>query len=423
MIERSFWLDTVPRATRAPDAVPSRVDLAVIGGGYTGLSAARAFARKRGTVAVFEREETGAGASSRNAGQVLTGLKLEPAALVKRYGEAQARALFRISQDAIDGLGQMIATERIDCDFVRCGHVQAASKRSHFDALRDEQQLLARVFGHDVRLVSREEQRQELGTDRYFGALVDEASASLNPARYVHGLADAATRAGAAIVTNSPVLAIERATDGWRLRTPSAETLAREVLVATNGYVTGLTPALQRRFLPIGSYIVVTAPIDAALALRLLPHGRMAFDSSNFLHYFRLTPDRRLLFGGRAEFSEPSDASTHRAARILRADMAAVFPELADVAIDYVWSGRVAFTRDQLPHAGRLGGLWFAGGYCGHGIAMATRLGELVGEAIAGSCVRSPLFDLPFQPIPFLRERPWFLPLLGAYYRLMDLIS
>jgi glycine/D-amino acid oxidase-like deaminating enzyme len=195
---------------------------------------------------------------------------------------------------------------------------------------------------------------------------------------------------------------------------------ARDVLAATNAYVTELTAALQRRIVPVGSHVIATEPLDAVVAERLLPRRRMAFDSKHFLYYFRLTADRRLLFGGRAEFTTPSPNSGRRAARILQRGMVAVFPELADTRVEYAWSGIVAFTRDELPHAGCLDGVFFSGGYGGHGIAMATSMGELIGRRIAGERVYHPLLDDPFPPIPLYYGKPWFLPLAGAYYRVKD---
>ncbi len=195
------------------------------------------------------------------------------------------------------------------------------------------------------------------------------------------------------------------------------------MLFATNGYTDAAAPALRRRLIPIGSYIIVTAPLDATTAARLLPRGRMAFDSRYFLHYFRLTRDSRLLFGGRAEFSGPTLESARRAEAILRRAMTSVFPELAGVAVDYAWSGHVAFARDQMPHAGRLDGVFYAGGYAGHGIALATHLGGMIARRIAGEPVRHPMFDDHFAAIPLYYGRPWFLPIVGLYYRWLDWIS
>ena len=254
--------------------------------------------------------------------------------------------------------------------------------------------------------------------------MVDERSGAINPARYVEGLAAAAVRAGALVAGGASVTHVARRGTRWtvtaNLGTP-ANLDVSDVLVATNGYTDRAAPALQRRFVPIGSYIITTEPLDEALASTLLPRRRMAFDSQHFLHYFRLTSDRRLLFGGRAEFSQPTPDTTRRAADILRSGMVSVFPELANTRIDFAWGGHVAFTRDQMPHAGRLDdGVYYAGGYCGHGIAMATYLGDLIGRRIAGELMEHPLMDDHFPAIPFYGGNPWFLPLVGVYYRFLD---
>jgi len=424
VIEHPFWWDTVgsPEPARRDPLEVARVDAAIVGGGYTGLSAARTLARKGASVVVLERDVIGAGASSRNGGQVLTGLKVELATLVRRYGVTRARALFDAALESIATLESVIATESIDCEYERTGHLQAAWKRSHFDAFREEQQLLADVFGHRVDLVPPASQATELGSTRYHGLLIDERSAGLNPARYVEGLASAAKGAGARLATGAIVQQVERQGKEWRLQTTRGPVSASNVLVATNGYTSAATPALQRRVVPVGSYVIATEPLDASIARRLLPRRRMAFDSKNFLYYFRLTADSRLLFGGRAEFSQPTDGATRRAADILRRGMIDVFPELRDVRVDYAWSGNVAFTRDQMPRAGCLDGMFYAGGYGGHGIAMATALGDLVARRMSGESVSHPLFDDRPPAIPLYGGRPWFLPIVGAYYHVMDFI-
>jgi glycine/D-amino acid oxidase-like deaminating enzyme len=420
--ERPYWLDTLgDHAAEAPAApLPSRADVVIIGAGFTGLAAARRLALAGASVAVIERDQIGAGASARNGGQVLTGLKVDAAALVKAHGETLARALFDISTRAIHDVETIVADERIDCGLARTGHLMAAAKPAHFDGFREEQALVARVFGHRVELVSREAQRTELGSDRYHGLMIDPDSRAINPAQYVHGLAAAARRAGAAIFTNTAVTNVKNAGGEWVVRTTSNIVAAKNVLIATNGYTGRATPALQRRFLPIGSYIITTEPLGETRATSLLPKNRMAFDSKNFLFYFRRTADHRLLFGGRAEFSAPSANTTRRAAAILRRGMLEVFPELADTRIDYAWGGNVAFTRDQMPHAGLMGGVYYSGGYCGHGIAMSTHLGDAIARRIAGEPIAHPFFDDQFAAIPFFTGRPWFLPFVGAYYRVKD---
>jgi glycine/D-amino acid oxidase-like deaminating enzyme len=428
--EYSYWLDTLPSAGSQKsevttqklkaESVPARADVVVVGAGYTGLSAARQLARAGASVAVIEREQAGWGASSRNGGQVLTGMKLEPGALVARFGESRARELFDVASESIACLEALIAEESIDCEYRCTGHVYAAFKPSHFEAFREEQALLARVFDHQVHLVPRAQQRAEIGSDAYYGVMVDERSAALNPAQYVHGLAAAARRAGVTITEGVGVNSLQRKGSGWRVETSAGTVEAGDVLMATDGYTGDESPALRRRFIPIGSYIIATEPLDESVAAGLLPRRRMAFDSKNFLYYFRQTKDRRLLFGGRAEFGRPDRDTTRRAAAILRVGMTRVFPELAGVGIEYAWGGNVAFTRDQMPRAGRLDGMYYAGGYSGHGIAMATYLGQQIARRIAGEPIDHPLFDDHFAPIPMYSGNPWFLPLVGAYYQVKD---
>jgi glycine/D-amino acid oxidase-like deaminating enzyme len=431
--EYPYWWDTLPSAdseklgiksqkARAAN-LPARADVVIVGGGYTGLAAARQLARVGAAVVVVEREHVGWGASSRNGGQVLTGMKLDAATLVARFGEGRARELFDIATDSIVRLEALIEEEAIDCGYARVGHLQAAFKPSHFNAFRHEQALLARVFDHDVRVLPRSEQHEEISSEAYHGVLVDERSGGLNPAQYVRGLAVAASRAGATIVAGVGVTSLERKPGAWRVRTTDGDIEAQDLLVATNGYSDGAVPALQRRFVPIGSYIIATEPLDPRVASVLMPRRRMAFDSKNFLFYFRITSDRRLLFGGRAEFGRPDEHTTRRAASILRTGMHTVFPELSGVGIDYAWGGNVAFTRDQMPRAGRLDALNYAGGYCGHGVAMATYLGEQIARRIGGEPIDHPLFDDRFPAIPMYSGNPWFLPLVGAYYQVKDWLT
>ena len=428
MIEAPYWLQTLDENARATLAarggsVPSAVDVLVVGGGYTGLAAARRLAMRGASTLVVDRGDLGSGASSRSGGQVLTGLKVDPATLVARHGERRAAELFDVGRCAIEDLESVIASESIDCDYDRSGHLAAAVKPSHFAALRTEQALLARVFSHHVELLSRTEQRAEIGSDAYHGVSLDQGSRAINPARFVAGLAAAARRRGACLASRVAVTRIDRVRDRWRVATSSGELSAGEVLIATNGYTGAATPALQRRFIPIGSYIVASDPLSPAVAAAVLPRRRVVFDTKHFLFYFRLTADNRLLFGGRAEFGQPTADATRRAAGILRRGLASIFPDLAATPIAFGWSGNVAFTRDQMPRAGLLDGMYFAGGYCGHGIAMATHLGDAIARRMAGDTTPHPLMGDPPPAIPLYNGRPWFLPLVGAYYKVLDWLT
>ena len=427
MNEYAYWLDTIPTPSESriptPESLPREADVVVVGAGYTGLSAARRLAMAGASALVIERETIGWGASSRNGGQVLASLKLDAQTLVDRFGEARAREAFAAALQSIAHLEMVIAQEAIECEYERTGHLQAAWKPRHFDAFRAEQALVARVFGHRVELVSRAEQQSEIGTDAYHGLLVDQRSGSINPARYVQGLASAARRLGACIVTGTGVTMLERRGARWRVATTRGDVGAADVVLATNGYTGAASPPLNRRLVPIGSYIIATEPLTASEAAAILPRRRVAFDSKHFLYYFRLTCDNRLLFGGRAEFSTPTGASTRRAAAILRRGLARVFPQLGGKSIEYAWGGNVAFTRDQMPRAGKLEGAYYAAGYCGHGIAMATYLGDLIARRVAGESIEHPLMDDRFAPIPMYRGHAWFLPLVGMYYRLRDIVD
>ncbi len=419
-IESPYWWTTAPPPPDASAPLPERVDVAIIGGGYTGLASARRLARSGASVVVLESETIGWGASSRNGGQVLTGLKPGNEALVARLGRERARQLFAASLAAIDFVEALVAEEGIDCGFARCGHLDAAFRPAHFEGFRRAQELLAREFGHEVRLVPRAEQRGELGSDLYHGLMLDPRSASLHPARYVRGLAEAAARAGALLRDRCAVLGLVRRENRYELTTSRGRVSARDVVVATNGYTGPATPELRRRVVPVGSYIVATQPLRPEVARELLPQRRVVFDTKNFLYYFRLSADDRLLFGGRAQFTPATARSTRRAAEILGRGLVEVFPQLRGVGIDFVWSGNVCFTRDLLPRAGRLNGLHYALGYAGHGVAMATYLGDVVADLILGRADRNPFRGLPFEPIPFYDGRPWFLPFVGAWYRLLD---
>ncbi len=421
--ETPYWWTDAPPSAQVLRELPERADVAVIGGGYTGLSAARSLARGGASVVVLEKETLGFGASSRNGGQVLTGLKQGAGALLRRFGRERARRLFSVSLAAIDFVEALVVQEAIDCGFARSGHLDAAFKPSHFERFRREQELLGREFDHAVRLVPRAEQRGELGSDLYHGLLLDEKSASLHPARYVAGLAAAAERAGASLHPRSPALSVEPTPGGFRVATARGRLAARDVLMATNGYTDAAAPALRRRVVPVGSYIVATRPLTREQAMAALPRRRVVFDSKHFLYYFRLSADDRLLFGGRAQFTPSNERSTRSSAEILCRGLATVFPELAGVPLEYAWSGNVCFTPDLLPRAGRLDGVHYALGYAGHGVAMATWLGDVMADVLLGRPDRNPFRDLPFRPIPFYTGRPWFLPLAGLLYKVLDWVE
>lgn len=421
-----FWQGTLANpATSSAAALPERVDVAVIGGGYTGLSAARSLAQRGANVAVLEAETMGWGASSRNGGMVLTGLKISMQSAFKRYGTELARRLFRFSLDGITEVEQLVGQEHIDCGFARSGHLLLANKPAQYAALAEEAEFMAAHFGHKLRLVPRASQRNEVGSDVYFGGLVDELSAGLNPAQYVGGLARAAEKAGARLHPQTRVVRLERSRGGFIVETARGKLAAGQVLVATSGYTGRATPALRRKIIPIGSFIIATERLRDDVVRTLNPHQRMIFDYKHYLHYYRIW-DQRLIFGGRAAFFPENSSTIRQSAEILRQDMLAVFPQLKDAQVEYAWGGTLDFAFDTMPHVGETEGIWYALGYAGHGVAMATHLGSTTAAAmLAGGIKDHPLHQIPFPgaPLGLYNGWPWFLPFVGIWYRILDLLE
>jgi glycine/D-amino acid oxidase-like deaminating enzyme len=427
--EHNYWLTTAEFPQTQARPLPNRVDVAVIGAGFTGLSAARTLAKRDAKVAVLESETIGWGASSRNGGMVLTGLKLGVNELISKYGRERTQRMYAASLQTIDSVEQIIREEAIDCDFSRCGHLEVACKQKHFDDYERQAEVIAREFNHQLRVVQRNELSAEIGSKIYYGGMVDEVSAGLNPARYVAGLGRAAMKAGADIFQHTRVESLQRESSqgesGWKISTSRGTLWAREVFVGTSGYTGKATPALEKKLIPIGSFIITTEVLPGVMARELSPRNRMIYDSKNYLYYYRLTPDRRMLFGGRAAFFPETDQSIRRSAEILRRGMIEVYPQLRDAKVEYVWGGTLDFAFDIMPHAGQLDGMYYAVGYAGHGVAMATYQGQKMAELMAGDQPENPFVGIPFPgaPLGLYNGKPWFLPFAGIWYKFLDWVS
>jgi glycine/D-amino acid oxidase-like deaminating enzyme len=428
--EHNYWATTVEMPSwGAPRPLPESVDVAVIGAGFTGLSAARTLAKRGARVAVLEGETIGWGASSRNGGMVLTGMKLGVNKLISMYGRERTQRMYAASLASIDCVEQIVREEKIDCDFSRCGHLEVACKQKHFDDYARQVEVIAREFTHQLRVVQKGELGTEIGSNIYYGGMVDEVSAGLNPARYVAGLGRAAVKAGGEVCEHTRMEGIQRETRqgeaGWKISTSKGALWAREIFVGTSGYTGRATPALQKKIIPIGSFIITTEVLPEALARELSPRNRMIYDSKNYLYYYRITPDRRTLFGGRAAFFPENDQTVRQSADILRRGMIDVYPQLRDAKIEYVWGGTLDFAFDIMPHAGQMDGMYYAVGYAGHGVAMATYQGQKMAELIAGDKPENPFVGIPFPgaPLGLYNGRPWFLPFAGAWYKFLDWVS
>ncbi len=411
----------MPLPDRSGRALPDATDVVVIGGGLAGINAARELARRGTAVTLLEAQTLGWGASTRNGGIVHAGYKWSARELIERYGEDTGRALYQETLDSYDLVRRLVADEAIDCDFREAGQLELAYAPSHVPELERVQASLATV-GVASTVVPRERIREEIGTDAYYGALVVEDTALVHPGRYFAGLAAAAARAGADLHEGVRATAIRRQGDGrFVVETERGAILARDVFVATNGYTDGVAPAIRRRVIPIGSYIIASEPLPEDLAHELSPKGRAFFDTKNFLYYWHVSADRRMVFGGRASFLPTSIDHT---AEILWRGLLEVHPPLADYRIEYAWGGNVGFTFDRMPHAGRTrDGVAYAVGCCGTGVALMTGLGTKVGQWLSGGDPPA-LSALPFPLVPAPYEgRPWFLPFAGEWFRLQDKLA
>ena len=414
-----FWWDGVARPTIPELALPREIDVAVVGAGYTGLSTALTLARAGRSVVVFEAEEPGTGASSRNQGQIGAVFKRSFSEATATYGREKAVAIYREGRIAVEFLKSFIEREQIACSFVRSGRFVAAYRPEHYEALAHELEILKREIGFNADMVPKAEQAREIGSPGYFGGQVRHDDATLHSAQYHVGLLDRVRASGAGIAGFTPVTALVRDGAGFIVRTKRGEVRARNVMLATNGQTGPFAPWFRRRVIPMGAYGIATAKLAPEIVRRVLPTGRVVHDTRKLIHGIRLSPDKtRLIFGGRASMTEADPRAT---APRLYTMMVETFPDLAGVDITHSWMGYIAFTFSRLPHTGVHDGIHFAMGYCGSGIALATYLGhksalKILGEADSGT----PFDDLPFETRPFYTGTPWFAPPALAYYRFKD---
>lgn len=412
-----WWDDAGPPGLKDGD-LPPTVDVAVVGSGYTGLNVALETARAGRSTVVLDAEHAGWGCSTRNGGQISTSVKPTLGELTQRHGAERAAAIRREGRTALDWIGDFVAREGIACDFQRPGRFHAAHTPEQFTAMSARIDDLRRE-GIEAQIVTRAEQRSELGTDAYYGGTVFPRHAALHPAKYHHGLLQRVQSASARIIPFCPVLEIGRGGAGFVLQTPRGRISARDVVVATNGYSGTLVPWLRRRTIPIGSYVIATEPLPTDVMDQLFPTNRIISDTCRIVYYYRASPDRsRVLFGGRVSASETDPKVS---APRLHAEMTRIFPELSEVRISHSWAGTVAYTFDTLPHCGVHDGIHYATGYCGSGVSMAGYLGMRTGQRVLGLAEgRTAFDDLPFPTRPLYSGRPWFLPAAVAWYRWRD---
>lgn len=396
----------------------ARADVCIIGGGYTGLSAALHLSERGYSVVLIDANKVGWGASGRNGGQLHSAQRREQSTLEKWFGKKHAHQLFDLGEEAKALVKGLISKHDIDCDWQE-GLIHAIHKRRYLDDMAREIDLLRRDYGvNDVTTLSRDDIAAALGTNAYFGGWREQSAGHLHPLNYALGLARAAHFAGARIYENTPALSVSKARLP-RVETRNGTISADTVILAGNGYLHGIDDDTESRVMPLHNFILTTEALGVR-AEALIPQREAAADSRFVVYYWRLTKDNRLLFGGGETYGQafPKDIKA-----FVRPHMLKLYPQLADVKIDYAWGGTLAVTMKRLPYLRRLRtGVYTACGYSGQGVSTASFAGKLLAEAIAGENERFDVFSkLPAPPFPGGRMfRTPTLALAMTWYALRD---
>ena len=418
-IANSLWTATAnPVPPCPPLNGPAETEVAIIGGGFTGLSAALHLAEAGVAATVLEAETPGWGASGRNGGQVNPGLKEDPDAVEARFGAEMGARMVRLSGDAADLVFGLIRRHGIDCAGAQTGWIQPVHDRAALSVVEKRVTQWNRR-GAPLRMLSKGETADLLGTGQYLAGMIDERGGNLHPLNYALGLATAAQRAGAVLHGQSRALRLDSNDSGHVIHTAKGTLKAHRVLVCTNGYTDGFLPPLARTVVPIRSIQVATAPLGDNIRRSILPGGHSASDSRRLLLYFRLDPQGRFVMGGRGAYDE---AGTRLQMEMLRKVSVQLYPQLKEADWNFDWGGFVAMTADHYPHLNRVRpGIMAALGYNGRGVAMATAMGKVLADWASGTPEEA--LDFPVtepRPIPFHFLRRPAVAATVSWYRLRD---
>lgn len=419
---KPYWWDAAPPERSDDVELPKEVDVAVVGAGYCGLCAAIELAENGRSVAVLEAAELGAGASTRNGGMVTGGQKLVVSGALSRREAELAGRMLEDARESLAMLEARVSRYKLDADYRRCGRVILAYTRRHYRRLELWAQLLREHTAATVSLIARDTLQEEIGGNYYHGGLLIEDYGGLHPAKYHRSLRQLAKQVGASLHSHAPVRSVSGGRGAFLVRTDKGSLRARDVFVATNGYTDSLLPFLQRRVVPVRSYVIATEPLPPELMDKLAPQRRMFSDTRLDLYYFRPSPDgTRIVFGTRPGIHEVGEEA---AARRLHAFLTEIWPDLSDYRVSRAWTGFVGMSFDKLPHMGEQEGIHYAVGCNGSGVAMMSYLGYSSARKLLAKQNRPNAFEsISFPSSPLYQGEPWFLPWISGYYRLRDAVE
>ncbi len=418
-----YWWEAAPVKPLPPQPLARTLDVAIVGAGYAGLSAGLVLARAGRSVAAFDAMHPGEGASSRNGGVTSGTIRPDFATMTRRFGEERALAVEQEGKVARAFLYDFIKTEGLDCDFKLVGHFKGALGYDQYDKMARGAERLAKLLGVESYAVPHGGQHDYIGSDFYRGGVVRMDIGGLHPAKLHAEILRVALAAGVTVHANTPVTAIQREGDGFRVTTAAGTLKARQVLVCTNGYTDGAAPYLRRRLVPVRARIIATEPLAPEVMVRLMPKRMMMGESRQLGFYYRPSPDGgRILLGGRdsSHAGDPAEP-THR----LRAGLAQIFPDLKDIRLSHSWFGNVAMNRDMIPRIFEKDGVLYASGFCGSGVVWAPWVGMRAAHKLMGHAeqARSAFDFRPPAAVPLYRGNAWFMPAIIKGYAVQDQIA